>query len=295
MFIKAIQTVSKFTRPIHSISRTYHGKNIIPGAATLFFVNDEGYAITCKHVIELLVQADQLNKNYDTFKAERLKIPNDGKYKNALKGLEIKYKYQANTLIQLKNSFVDCIDKMSGFTWHLHPDYDIAILKFNDFSKLMCNDFAVFKKDTSTIQQGKFLCRLGFPFPEFTNFKFNDTTDDIEWTSTGIVGSPSFPIEGMITRFLGNGMGGVYGLELSVPGLRGQSGGPLFDNDGVIYGMQSRTKHLHLGFDIENNEILIDGVIKKVSDYSFIHLGECIHVDIIKDFLKQHNVKYSEL
>ena len=295
MFIKAIKTVTKFTKPIHSISRTYHGKNIIPGAATLFFVNDEGYAITCKHVIELLVQADQLNKNYNTFKAERLKIPKDGKYKNALKGLEIKYKYQANTLIQLKNSFVDCVDKMSGFTWHLHPDYDIAILKFNDFSKLMCNDFAVFKKDTSVIQQGKFLCRLGFPFPEFTNFKFNDTTDDIEWTSSGIAGSPSFPIEGMITRFLGNGNGGVYGLELSVPGLRGQSGGPLFDNDGVIYGMQSRTKHLHLGFDIENKEILIDGVIKKVSDYSFIHLGECIHVDIIKDFLKLHNVKFSEI
>ena len=33
---------------------------------------------------------------------------------------------------------------------------------------------------------------------------------------------------------------------------------------------------------------------KKISDYSFIHLGQCIHGDVIKDFLKENNVKYYE-
>ena len=151
-----------------------------------------------------------------------------------------------------------------------------------------------FKRDSSTLQQGKFLCRLGYPFPKFNNFRYNEELDDIEWTTNGIKGSPKFPIEGMITRFIGNGNGDICGIELSTPGLRGQSGGPLFDNNGIVCGMQSVTKHLHLGFDIEKAEILCKGKKKNVSDYSFIHLGECIHVDIIKEFLKEHNVAFNE-
>lgn len=294
MFVKAIDTAAKYTRAIHTITKSYKSDNVTPGAATLFFINDEGYALTCKHVIKLLAQSEPINKNHNAFKAERDKLPKNEKYKRNLKALKLKYKITNRTTIQLKNTFVDCVDKMSGFTWHLHPNYDLAILKFNDFTKLHCTDYAVFKKDTSEILQGKYLCRLGFPFPEFTNFKFNDQNDEIEWTTTGVNGSPRFPIEGMVTRFLADGTGRKFGIELSTPGLRGQSGGPLFDTDGLVCGMQSRTKHLHLGFDIENKEIISKGKKKKVSNYSFIHLGECIHVDVMKDFLKQHNVNFDE-
>ena len=33
---------------------------------------------------------------------------------------------------------------------------------------------------------------------------------------------------------------------------------------------------------------------KKINDYAFIHLGECIHVSIIKEFLKAQNVSFEE-
>jgi len=294
MFVNAIEKVAKFTRPIHTISKFYRSNDIIPGAATLFFVNDKGYAVTCKHVIELLKQSEKINKNYTAFKAERDRLPSDGKNGRNLEGLLLKYKIQDKTTVQLKNTFVDCVDKMSGFTTHVHPNYDLAILKFNDFNKLYCNEFAIFKKDSNDIQQGKFLCRLGFPFSEFTNFKYNEQIDEIGWTKEGVTSSPRFPIEGMVTRFLGDNKGGKFGIELSTPGLRGQSGGPLFDSNGIVCGMQSSNKNLHLGFDIENAEILVKGQRKKVSDYSFIHLGQCIHADIIKAFLKQHNVEFKE-
>jgi Trypsin-like peptidase domain len=294
MFAHSIEKVSGFTRPINTISRTYQGKTVIPGSATLFFVNEEGYAVTCKHVIDLLAASDDLNRKFIDFKNERNKIPRDGKFKKALLGLEVKYKYNKETMIQVKNTFVDCIDNMSGFTWHLHPKYDLAILKFNDFGKILYSGYATFIKDSSKIKQGDFLCRLGFPFPEFTNFKHYDAEDDIGWTTTGIQGSPRFPIEGMVTRFLADDPNHFFGIELSTPGLRGQSGGPLFNENGVIYGMQFSTKHLHLGFDITDKEILINNKVKKISDYSFIHLGQCIHADIIKEFLKEKNVKYYE-
>jgi hypothetical protein len=98
----------------------------------------------------------------------------------------------------------------------------------------------------------------------------------------------------MVTRFLAEDPKQFFGIEMSTPGLRGQSGGPLFDKNGIIYGMQFSTKHLHLGFDITDKEILINNKVKKISDYSFIHLGQCIHVDIIKEFLREKGVKYYE-
>lgn len=293
MFENSIEEVANFTRPINSIIRTYGGKQIIPGSATLFFVNDEGFAITCKHVVDLLASSENINTNYAAFKKERDNLAKDGKYKMGLKGLELKYKYTEDSIIQIKNTFVDCVDSMSGYTCHVHPTLDLAILKFNDFNKLHYSGHATFLKDATKIRQGNFLCRLGFPFPEFTNFTFNEVTDDIEWTTTGIQVSPRFPIEGMVTRFLADA-GKLNGIEMSTPGLRGQSGGPLFNDAGTVYGMQFSTKHLHLGFDMVDKEILIDTKIKKISDYSFIHLGQCIHVDIIKAFLAEHNVRFYE-
>ncbi len=293
MFQDSIEKIAGFTRPIHTILRTYGGKQIIPGAATLFFVNEEGYAITCKHVIELLVASDNLKKTYNSFKKERDKLPRDGIFRRNLKGLELKYKFNPETEIQIENAFIDCVDSMSGIDWHVHPKFDLAILKFNDFKTLNYQDYAIFKKDTSQIKQGEFLCRLGFPFPEFNNFKYNETTDEIEWTNYGIHRSPRFPIEGMITRFLAED-NKINGIEMSTPGLKGQSGGPLFNKDGIVYGMQFSTKYLHLGFDIVQKEILLNNIINKVSDYSFIHLGQCIHADIIKEFMSQHKVKFYE-
>jgi hypothetical protein len=135
---------------------------------------------------------------------------------------------------------------------------------------------------------------MGFPFPEFSNYRLNTETQNLEWTKEGIARSPRFPIEGMLTRFLGDANGKIYGMELSTPGLRGQSGGPLFDSEGRIVGMQSRTKHLHLGFDIEEKTIIAHGKTKKVNDYAFIHLGECIHVSVIKEFLRKNSVNFKE-
>ena len=293
MFVDAIEKVSNYTRPIHTIMRTYGGKQVIAGAATLFFVNNLGYAVTCKHVVEMLLASEEINKNYAAFKIERARLPKDSKYKSNLKGLELKYKYTPESIVQIKITFIDAIDQMSGFTVHLHPTLDLAILKLNDFKKVLYSDVAVFKKNGADIKQGESLCRLGFPFPEFTNFKYNEAADDIEWTAEGITHSPRFPIDGMVTRFLAEPTG-LFGIELSTPGLKGQSGGPLFNRAGVIYGMQSSTKHLHLGFDLIDTEIMINNKVKKVTDYSFIHLGQCIHVDRIKAFLDEHKVMYHE-
>jgi S1-C subfamily serine protease len=88
--------------------------------------------------------------------------------------------------------------------------------------------------------------------------------------------------------------GKISGIELSSPGLRGQSGGPLFDPTGVVYGMQSSTRHLHLGFDLENFEVPVGVGTKRVTNTPFLHVGQCVHVDIIKEFLHEHQIRFYE-
>ena len=292
MFESAIEKISGFTKPLHLISRTYGGL-ISPGTATFFFVNDKGVAVTCKHVASMIPAANNINDTYTKFKAERDKLPKDGKFNRNLKGLEIKYKYTKETTVQLKLNFLNSFEKIEQITTHVHPTLDLAILEFKGFNKMFYNTHATFLKDSNVIKQGKYLCRLGFPFPEFSNFRHDPEKDDIEWTTTGNPNSPSFPLDGIVTRFLGDPVGGINGIELSTPGLRGQSGGPLFDTDGNVYGMQFATNHLHLGFDLKDKEIITDGKKSKVSNFPFLHVGLCVHVEKIKEFLNEHKIEFT--
>jgi hypothetical protein len=293
MFETSIEKILQYTRPLHTLSRTYGGL-LLPGTSTFFFVNETGVALTCRHVLNLIPAADNSNKNWLQFKAERERIPKDGHYRKNLKGLELKYKYNKETTVQLKNNFLNCFDKIQEITGHAHPTLDLAILEFKGFNKIYYQSFATFIKDSKKIKQGSYLCRIGFPFPEYTNYRHNPDTDDIEWTNTGNPNSPAFPIDGIVTRFVGDPNLGITGIELSTPGLRGQSGGPLFDKEGFVYGMQYATNHLHLGFDMRDKEIIHDGKKSKVSNYPFLHVGLCVHVDKIKEFLNQHKIKYYE-
>lgn len=291
MFINAIEKISGFTRAIHTITRTYGGLTT-PGTSTLFFVNDEGVAITCKHVADLIMQTDAINQKYAEFKTLRAQIPEGRKYRAGLQGLEAKTKIKKEMIVSIKNRIVG-VGQFTGITIHTHPTLDLAILVFNDFINKEYTSHATFINYAAKIKQGKYLCRYGFPFPEFNNFRYNEDIDDIEWTNEGIQLSPSFPIDGIITRF-GGTVAELASIEMSTPGLRGQSGGPLFDEDGLVYGMQFVTNSFYLGFDVDNKEIIKDGRKQKVSDIAFLHVGHCIHVDRIKDFLRQHNILFYE-
>jgi hypothetical protein len=68
----------------------------------------------------------------------------------------------------------------------------------------------------------------------------------------------------------------------------------LFDVNGTVYGMQFATQHLHLGFDMKDKEIIGDGKKSKVSNYPFLHVGRCVHVDEIKSFLAEQKIDFTE-
>jgi hypothetical protein len=298
MYIRAIEEADKFTKPIHIISRGYGSNEVVPGSATFFFVNSDGWGITCKHVAENFIAGEKLGKKWPQFLEDLKKVEQKKKKKKAITELEKSYGLKKGATIQLRNRLMNCVDGFKGLEFRIHGDKDIdlALVKV-ECDKLLVTEFAKFPKDTSSLKQGKFLCRLGYPFPEFTNFTYNPNSDEIEWTNTGTRSSPKFPIEGMVTRHLGrqgpNGIE-VYGFEMSTPGLRGQSGGPAFDSDGIVWGIQSSTRHLYLGFDIKH-QIRDAGKDRIIKDSAFLNVGWCIHVDKIKELLVKHKVRFEEI
>jgi len=292
MFVEAIETASKFTRPIHTITRMWGTTEVIPGAATLFFVNGDGWALTCKHVANLLRFANQLNQKFTNFKTERTQLAPGKKSRQQLRSLERKHGLTKGTPVEMYNNFVNCVEGPLDLEAHVHPSVDVALIKFNNYTRLGPSTFPVFAQNGQDLKQGKFLCRLGFPFPEFTNFEYDQAADRIRWTSSGRLDTPQFPIEGMMTRNISSS-GVRVGFELSTPGLRGQSGGPTFDAEARVWGMQAATGHLDLDFDVDK-DVLRNGQKRRVKDSAFLHVGHCVHVDVLKQFMRDNQVAFEE-
>ena len=253
MFSNAVKEITKFTRPILFVSRLNSDK-LVPGSATLFFINEDGYALTCKHVVTNIINV-------------------------------------ANASNKAIFKFQGCYKTIHDIKITMHPIYDIAIIKFNGDTPLY-EGYAYFKKDNE-VNPGKFLVRSGFAFPEFNNYKIDIKTDKLLFTNEGNQNTPLFSNEGMVSRLVAKN-NTITGIELSTPGIKGTSGGPLYDENGIIYGVQSLSKQYHLGFDIIEESTLINGEYKQISNYPFISLGECVSLQVIKDFLKENNIKYYE-
>ena len=99
-----------------------------------------------------------------------------------------------------------------------------------------------------------------------------------------------FPMDGIFTRLI-NVKDSVSGnvtkyLETSTPGLRGQSGGPIFDICGNIWALQSYTSHLSLGFNPSINK-----GNKNIEEFQFLNVGCGTHVEEIISFLRENNVE----
>lgn len=291
MYVNAIEAAAQFTRPIHSISRAFGSETVHAGAATLFFVNSDGWALTCKHVAEQLVIADQLVKRRQTYRSDLVATNGTVKERTKRRRIARKHNLQRGETIELLHKFVDCVEGNLAARIVVHPDLDIALIQFTDFTRLLCDRFPVFAEQHDQLKPGMFLCRLGYPFPEFTDYAYDDASDSIHWTTSGRPTTPRFPIDGMVTRHLLGTTGSVIGFEMSTPGLRGQSGGPVFDTEGRIWGIQSATAHLDLDFDIDQT-VIRQGREKRVAESAFLHIGHCIHVSELKKFMTEQGVRF---
>jgi hypothetical protein len=46
---------------------------------------------------------------------------------------------------------------------------------------------------------------------------------------------------------------------------------------------------------MKDHEIVMDGKKASIANHPFLHVGICVHLDPIKDFLRQHNINFTEV
>jgi hypothetical protein len=176
-------------------------------------------------------------------------------------------------------------DRMLG----LDP-VDLAVAKLASFDPSSVSQYPVFKDPEHGVEPGASLCRIGFPFHAIEP-TYDEATQSFQLPE-GSIPMPLFANEGILARMgemivldekTGDRVNTEFPLKLietTSPGIRGQSGGPIFDTEGRVWGIQSHTVSYELDFDTK--------------DRQYLNVGVGVHVATILGFLDKQGIKYAK-
>jgi hypothetical protein len=282
MFAAANTLARGFTFPIIVSSRRRKGSvDVAVGAFTV--LNRDGWIVTAAHIFQLAAAA-----NADAPKvaahAERIAAINgDTTLAAGQRERDLSVADEgADPQWVTHNAFWLGRDGVTLRDIRTNAAADIAVGRLDPVPPDLVAAPPVLKNPANGILPGTSLCRLGFAFTKVKS-AFDEASGGFR--VKGEV--PYFPLEGMFTRIVqtgptADGKVAARFIETSSPGLRGQSGGPLFDTRGRIWGI-----HLPLGF---NPEIEIAGTKTPVPQ--FINLGLAVHVGTLIGILDEVGVAY---
>jgi hypothetical protein len=277
-----------FTLPV-VISRMTVDGNCAAGMGTFIVVNDQGWIVTAAHILKVFEELDQQQQQTDRLRQQHSAIDND-------QNLTTKERRKRHA--QIGHLKPDAIDKWSVW-WGLDglavdsssvmavELADIAVARLNGIKPGMFKNFPVFKEASKEFPIGVSLCRLGFPFwdmePEWdaANNRFNITRN---------FPLPVFASEGILARMAEIHVLDPTGvplppppfpfktIETSSPGLLGQSGGPIFDSKGTVWGIQSSTISYELDL--------------KTSGQQYYNVGSGVHSETVIGLLKYKQIAH---
>jgi Trypsin-like peptidase domain len=287
MFSQAVAIAGAYTRPV-IVSKRLENQEVTCGMATFIVLNDAGWVLTAAHVVQDAVLAQQHKKERDQYQSSVDAINanpaySPGKKKHEINQLKKNWEWITN------HSIWWAVDGITFKIIHADPIADLAVAQLaGPIDKLEVKGFPTFANPSNPIQQGTSLCRLGFPFYDIKAL-FDPASGQFSIPDLPLLAR--FPNDGILTRNLlavdNASKRNVHFLETSTPGLRGQSGGPIFDVKGHVWALQSRTSHLPLGF---SPTVKYRG--KEVTEHQFMHVGLGVHVSHIREFLEGLKVTF---
>lgn len=271
MFTKAYNIVSKFTFPV-IISNRFFDKSVNCSCGAFVIVNNKGWIVTVAHIFQ----------SFFIFNKHKKEMVDYNKYKNNQK---------SNPKWITNHSFWWSADGVQLKEVKVLPKGDLAIGKLEPFNPKVISIFPTFKNPISNFNPGTSLCKLGYPFYKIKAI-FNEKNNAFE-IAPNTLPLPRFPIEGIFTRNISagkskDGKHTIKFLETSSPGLRGQSGGPIFDIHGRVWGIQSRTIHFPLGFSpkIKKNN-------QEIEENQFLNVGWGIHPELLISFFSDNKIEFN--
>jgi hypothetical protein len=285
MYKKSVKENSNFLFPFLEGLKYYGSNEIEHGLGTMVVLNDEGDVLTCGHIAKEFIIRDKLASSYPDLIKKLNKLSSE----HDRKEFEKKHNLNKSTVVLTNISLPFDIKTDVSMEIKMHDYLDIALLRFKNL-KFHLDNYPIFAENMP--EQGQSVCKLGFAFPEYSYFEYSGYINDIVLKSEKISNFPLFPMDGIVTRHIIDEKGKISMFETSSPGIRGQSGGPIFSPEGLIYGIQSHTKQLDLNFDINTN-VKRANIDKEVTYTPFINLGVGVSSKEIIKFLKENNVKYN--
>ena len=285
MFAKACERVYKFTRPLIISTRTVDG-TVSSSCGTFIIINPEGWILTAGHLFDSFVKYQQ-----DMKKIKEVEEINARKASMAVPGaMTLPDTIQLDPKWITNHSFWWGGDGLRITSVYVNREIDIALAKLDGFRPDMVQEYPIFR-DPDTMRPGTSICRTGFPFANIaTDFDEGSKSFRIR---NGVLPLPFFPNDGIHTRNVlkqNKSKDGNYDMlyvETSTPGLKGQSGGPIFDTNGHIYAMQVQTNNIPLGFHPISE---YDG--KSIVENQFLNVGIGVHGKLLQQIMRDHHISF---
>lgn len=285
MFSQALDKISQYTMPVIISKRLQSGK-IESGCATFIILNAEGWILTAGHVLEELALFHKQIAERQEYSQKIQEIENNTKLSRQQKSSKIRS-------IPVNQQWITHIsywwgrDGLSIQNFTIDGVRDLAVGQLESFAGNEVSVYPIFKNASTEYMPGTSICRMGFPFHNI-DASFVENTGGFQ-LAPNTLPMPRFPNDGIITRFrlitepqLNRT---VKFIETSTPGLRGQSGGPIFDVNGHILGIQSHTESLALGFNPKIKEGSREIVVPQ-----FINVGVGTHTEEVLSFLRDNSI-----
>ncbi|MCH3978778.1 MAG: serine protease [Candidatus Methanomethylophilus sp.] len=277
MFAKACQKAYRFTRPLIVNTRSVDG-TVSSSLGTFFVVNPEGWVLTAGHLFD----------SYMQFRQDQTKIKGveeiNAKAPAGTEKVKLDPKWLTN------HSFWWGWDGVRLADVYVNREIDVCLGRLEGFKPDMVSEYPVFR-DPETMLPGTSICRTGFPFANVAA-DFDEKCNAFR-IRPGVLPIAFFPNDGIHTRNIITSQSSKDGgyqvmyVETSTPGLKGQSGGPIFDTEGRIYAMQVRTNHMPLGFHPVSN---FNG--KEVVENQFMNVGIGVHGKVLQDIMRDKHVSF---
>lgn len=293
MFTNAHRIASCFTLPVVISSRS--GKGVCQSAiGACVVVNRDGWIITSAHLLAEIQRQQASVAQHGSFGDDVRQLEQDTVADKRFRKSRI-HSIQRPPEDTIKNHSVWW--GRDGAQLHdvmIAPAADLALGRLAPFDANTVAEYPSFKKADANYTPGRSLCKFGFPFHQIT--PTFDEKSNAFMLPPGSVPLPLFPIEGIFTRVVIAPMPGVAEdqpgkfIETSSPGLSGQSGGPIVDTHGVVWALQSHTRHYPLGFSPP-----VPGQDKRMpqKEHQFLNVGIGVHVESILGLLQSQKVAHS--
>lgn len=291
MFASAIASVAKSTLPVVVSSRTVAGQNHSTLGACIL-LNREGWVATAAHVVALIEDHKRAVADYRKYESdvrdfEQAQTSHEGHRRKKLRHIAKPSKSSARNV-----SVWFGMDGMQLTDIAMAESNDLAVGRLDPFDTGRFDHFAIFPDVDKGIVQGTPLCRIGFAFQNITPQW--DEERETHLLPAGMDQLPLFPLDGILTRTLmypsptaaKTDEKGLF-IETSSPGLQGQSGGPIFDTEGRVWGIQSHTGHYPLGFRPK-----APGAPMGQVEHQFLNLGVGAHVATLLAMLRELGIDH---